>query len=33
MGKVATKDALSTIAKLGKALGLSYFTERTEEGV
>jgi len=33
MGKVATKDALSTITKLGKALGLSYFTERTGEGV
>lgn len=33
MGKVATKDALSTITKLGKAMGVSYFSERTEEGI
>lgn len=32
MGKVTAKDALSTLTKIGKAAGVSYFTERTEEG-
>ena len=33
MGKVGSKDGLSSISKLGKGLGLSYFSEGSEEGV
>lgn len=33
MGKVAARTRLNTLVKLGKAAGLSYFSERTEEGV
>ena len=33
MGKVMVKDATSTLVKLGKAAGISYFSERTEEGI
>lgn len=33
MGKVTAQDALNTLVKTGKALGVSYFTERTEEGI
>lgn len=32
MGKVATDRALHTTWEMGKKLGLTYFTERTEEG-
>lgn len=33
MGKVAAKSRIEGLTDIGKALGMSYFTERTEEGV